>query len=66
MDYNDIDKILSNPVQSLEIDVKQPAYQLDTLDIGEPEKTDNSLDISFGNSTTRVNVTHHKAWSNRK
>ncbi len=66
MDYDDIDKILSNPVQSLEIDVKQPAYQLDSLDIGEPEIKDTSLDISFGNSTTRVNVTHHKEWSNRK
>lgn len=66
MDYDDIDKVLSNPVQSLEIDVKQPAYQLDSLDLGEPEISDNSLDISFGSCRTSIKVTHHKAWSNRK
>jgi hypothetical protein len=66
MDYDDIDKILGNPIQSLEIDVKQPTYQLDSLDLGVPEISDNSLDISFGSSRTSINVTHHKAWSNRK
>lgn len=66
MDYNDIDKILSNPVESLEIDVKQPAYQLESLDLGEQEISNNSLDISFGSSRTRMNITHHEVWCNRK
>lgn len=63
MDYDSIDDILQNPVKSLEIDTKQPEYQLDEILSEEMIMDSRSLDVSYGGRSTEIIVYDNVRWN---
>lgn len=61
MDLFEEDYGVKLPIQSLEIDKREPSLSLDELELDE-SLNDNILDVSFGKRETNVNVKCHAKW----